>query len=222
MAEAPRQAKEKKKDSTMMRIDDRVGFNARVEPMWHTFDRLRERLGFFKKWKYRRRVRDIVKRINRHLSHHKIEANGWDKVTGKCICNLRVAKIGLIHEFQNYLASRLMPETLSGWNHLMALKESNTICIPVEFPTPFRVTPAGEEQSLLIISSVLLLQNLKAANKERKIEERFALAKMSKIDYVNATERDIGIYESRFASLDDFWPMFSRAGTRTSRFGYSK
>jgi hypothetical protein len=52
-----------------------------------------------------------------------------------------------------------------------------------------------------------VLEELSQINKKFRINETFAIKKM--VDFMDATERDIGIYEQRLGSQDGFWPKFA-------------
>jgi hypothetical protein len=52
-----------------------------------------------------------------------------------------------------------------------------------------------------------VLEELAQVNKKFRIDETFALKKM--VDFMDATDRDISIYEQRLGSQDGFWPKFA-------------
>ena len=56
-------------------------------------------------------------------------------------------------------------------------------------------------------SAVGVREELAAINKQFRIDDTFAIKKM--VDYMDATERDIAIYEQRLGSQDGFWPKFA-------------
>jgi len=193
-------ARKRVKDSTLYRIARDIGFNARVEPYWHSFERLRHRLGFFERWREKRRLKRIAVAIRTQLGD-----GDWLDLRGECVCNLRVAKIGLVAEFQEYLRTHAPAERLTAWKHLMAQRDRNAYMLPVEFREPFSVNPS----EVSVTSAARMAEELKAVNDLFHIDETFALAKARKVDYLDATERDISSFESRFGSLEGFWAKFA-------------
>jgi hypothetical protein len=133
--------------------------------------------------------------------------NGWDETEGKCVCNLRVAKVGLPAQLLNYLPARIDRKRIAPWKHLQAQRELNAIMIPADFPEPFTVPADGGD--LQVTSSVRLKAELEQLNAILKIDETFALSKMSRIDFIDAGEREMAAYENKFATSSDFWPNFT-------------
>lgn len=195
-------------DTTLFRVARDVGFNARVEPFWHTFGRLKSRLGFFERRRERRRLERIVAGIRAGLRAEGADPQGWDEREGECVCNLRVARMGLVKEFKNY--ARGAADAGAGsepWPHLFALRDRPCLLIPVEFARPLSVSPGGGEEPFPVASSLRARAELEEINARLRIDETFALRKM--VDYLDATERDIAIYESRFGTSEGFWPKFT-------------
>lgn len=186
------------KDSTMYRIARDIGFNARVEPFWYSFERMRPRMGFFERWRERRRLKKLVASIRTQLGD-----GAWVERTGECVCNLRVAKLGLVAELQEYLRSNAPEDHVGQWKHLMAQRDRNAYLIPADFDEPFAV------EGVWVTSAPRVAGDLKEVNRLLRIDETFALAKAKKVDYLDATERDISSYESRFGSLEGFWAKFA-------------
>jgi hypothetical protein len=77
----------------------------------------------------------------------------------------------------------------------------------VPFTRPFTAEAAGGEEGIPVASATRVGEELAAINKKFKIDETFAIRKM--VDYMDATERDIAIYEQRLGSQDGFWPKFA-------------
>lgn len=207
MPDTPR--KEKHKDTTLYRTEGNVGFNARVEPMWHTFVRLRSKRGFFENWREKRRMKNLIRKIDEKFGELRVAANGWDQAGGECVCNLRVAKMGLTAELKTHLEAAVGKETSAAWKHLASQRDSRAVALPLDFPEPFTVPLGRGSDNVLVTSSVRLAAELAEVNRKLRIEETFALARMSKIDYIDASQRDISVYESKFASMNDFWPKFA-------------
>jgi hypothetical protein len=79
--------------------------------------------------------------------------------------------------------------------------------VPVIFPAPVLAEPGGGEEAIPVASSVRVRAELGEINDLFRIGESFALNKM--VDYLDATERDIALYESRLGTADGFWAKFS-------------
>ena len=92
-----------KQDSAIYRIDRGVGFNARVEPFWYTFQRLAPRLGYLERWREKRRLRKVLVGIEEGLQAQGTDLPDWEGQEGGCVCNLRVAKGGLVHLEEMYV-----------------------------------------------------------------------------------------------------------------------
>jgi hypothetical protein len=202
----PDDVSSKLRDSALYRIATDVGFNARVEPLWGTYRRLEPGMGFFEKRRERRRLRRIVESVNAGVRAGGAAVPAWDDRSGDCVCNLRVAKIGLLREFKNYLLDRGGTDAPGRWPHVFALRDRPCLLVPVVFPLPVTVEPGGKEEPFPAASSIRARQELKEIDERLRIHETFALKKM--VDYLDATERDISIYESRFGTSEGFWPKF--------------
>lgn len=195
-------------DTALFRVARDVGFNARVEPFWRAFDRLKFRMGFFERRRERRRLERIVAGVRAGLKDQGADPQGWDARPGECVCNLRVARMGLVKEFKTYV--RGFADAAEGeepWPHLAALRDRPCLLLPVEFFRPLSVSPGGGEEPLPVASSLRARAELEAINARLRIDETFALRKM--VDYLDATERDIAIYESRLGAQEGFWPRFT-------------
>jgi hypothetical protein len=198
---------DKIKDSALYRIARNVGFNARVEPFWLTFEKLGPRMGFFERWKEKRRLKKILARVREALAKQGAPADAWEDRRGECVCNLRVAKTGLVAELQQFVRESAKPEQWGKWRHLMAQRDHSALLIPVEFAEPIPLPSEGEPGS--VTSAPRMAAELAEVNRILKIDETFALAKAKKVDYLDASERDISIYESRFGTVDGFWGKFA-------------
>ena len=175
-----------------------TGFDARVEPFWMDFSRRADGLGFWARWRERRRLLKIVASVNRAISGMGASPDGWENRSGECVSNLRVARFGLIPELQ-----KLVRDEVDGadWPHLMALREAATIAVPVEFARPFEVG------HMAIASSTRLNAELKEVNERVGVDRAFALKKM--VNFMNAGEDEISKYESRAGSREGFWARFA-------------
>ena len=195
-----------KPETTFYRTQQGVGFNARVEPVWHTFTQLEAGLGFFEKRRERKKVDTIVDAINNAIVGQKGNPGGWDKTPGDTVCHLRVAKMGLVKELKNWLKIGLDGTAEGKWPHLHVLRDRPCLMVPLPFTRPFSV-PGSDEELLPVASSVAVREELAAVNKRFRIDDTFAIKKM--VDYMDATDRDIAIYEQRLGSQDGFWPRFA-------------
>ena len=198
---------EQSSDSAAYRTQTNVGFNARVEPLWFTYHRLACKLGILARWRERRRIRRIVSRANAQLKEQGVSPDSWDQASGECVSNLRVARMGLSAELHLFLRANTKEGDEANWKHLFAQRERDAIALPIDFPEPF--TLSSGPTTLQVTSSFRLRQELEQANTVLKIEKALALVKMSKIDFIDANEKDISVYESRFSTLDGFWPKFA-------------
>jgi len=202
----PEDVTSKLRDSALYRIAKDVGFNARVEPLWYTYRRLESGMGFFEKHRERRRLRRIVEGVNAGLRAAGAAVSAWDDRPGACVCNLRVAKIGLLRELKTYVEERSGADAPTRWPHVFALRDRPCLLVPLEFPRPLTADPGGREEPFPAASSMNARRELGEINERLRIDETFALKKM--VDYLDATERDISIYESRFGTSEGFWPKF--------------
>lgn len=199
-------APRKLSDTTLYRIAPGIGFNARVEPIWYTYSRLEMRLGFFERWREKRRTRKLVGSINQSLRKAGADPAGWDERTGECVCNLRVARQGIVAELKRFLRDNLGTPVTAELGHAMALRDSACLLLPVEFPAPFTASPGGGQDALPVASAPKLRLELGRADGELELRRSFPLKKM--VDYLDATERDIAAYESRFGDIENFWAKF--------------
>jgi hypothetical protein len=196
-----------KPDTTFYRTQQGVGFNARVEPVWHTYGQMEASLGFFDRRRERKKVEHILDSINTAIVGQKGNPAEWEKTPGDCICHLRVAKMGLVKELKTWLKIGLDGTAEAKWPHLHALRDRPCMMVPVPFTRPISADPAGGDELMPVASSVGVREELIAVNKKFRIDDSFAIKKM--VDYMDATERDIAIYEQRLGSQDGFWPKFA-------------
>lgn len=196
-----------KPDTTFYRTQQGVGFDARVEPVWHTFNRMEASLGFFDRRRERKKVEHVLGSVNTAIVGQKGNPGGWEKTPGDRVCHLRVAKMGLVKEFKNWLKIGLDGAAEARWPHLHVLRDRPCMMIPVRFTRPVFADPGGGEELLPVASAPGVRDELAAINKEFRIDDTFAIRKM--VDYMDATERDIAIYEQRLGSQEGFWPKFA-------------
>ncbi len=195
-----------KPDTTVFRIARDVGFNARVEPIWFTFTRLSARMGFLERWKEKRRTQKRIAAVNGALRGQGVPLDGWETRTGDCVCNLRVAKLGLLSELKRFVRNGVEVDAEKEWPHLMALRDQATLLVPADFAVPQVVTPGRGEDALAVASGPRLKAELAKVDEWFRISQTFAIKKM--VDFLDATDRDISIYESRFGTQEGFWAMF--------------
>ena len=196
-----------KPETTFYRTQQGVGFNARVEPVWHVYSQIEASLGFFERRRERKKVEHVVEAVNSKIVGQKGNPGAWDKMPGDCVAHLRVAKMGLVKELKNWLKIGLDGKAEGRWPHLHVLRDRPCLMVPVPFTHPFTADPGGGEEGLPVASADGVREELAAINKHFRIDETFALKKM--VDYMDATERDIAIYEQRLGSQEGFWPKFA-------------
>jgi hypothetical protein len=200
------QAAGKVQDTTLRRITGGAGYNARIEGFRATFSKLEPKMGFFERRRERGRLDRIVKLVNRQIIGQKSDPEGWDARESACVCNLRVAKMGLVRELKTWLATGRETAPRE-WPHLHALRDRPCMLVPVTFPTPLSIDPGGGEEAIPVASAVRVRAELGEIDDLFRIGETFALKKM--VDYLDATERDIALYESRLGTSEGFWAKFS-------------
>lgn len=197
----------KVQDTTLRRIAGGAGFNARVEPFWNTFAKIESRLGFFERRRERGRLERILKSVRRKIVAQKGDPGGWSDQTGDCVCNLRVAKMGLVRELKSWLKNGSEGDPPAMWPHLHLLRDRPCMVVPVPFATPFSVEPGSDEEAIPVVSADRLKSELAEINAAFRIDETFAIKKM--VDYMDATDRDIALYEKRLGMSEGFWAKFS-------------
>jgi hypothetical protein len=197
----------KVQDTTLRRIAGGSGFNARVETFWNTFTKLEPKMGFFERRRERGRLERIVKSINVQIVGQKFAPDGWEKQPGDCVCNLRVAKMGLVKEFKSWLRTAVDENPEGLWPHLHALRDRPCMLVPVRFASPLTIEPGGGEEAITAGSSVGFQEELADINRRFRIDETFALKKM--VDYLDASDKDIALYESKLGTSEGFWAKFT-------------
>ncbi len=179
------------------------GFDARVEPFWLSYAERRPAMGLLERWRERRRLDRIAGGIGRAGSAPK----GWDRRPGSCACNLKVARMGLIKEFKNFVQGGVDPAALRDWPHYQVLRDRPCYLAPFDFDPPVRVEPGGGEEPIPVASAFRVREELAAIDARLKIGETFAIKRM--VDFLDATERDIGVYERKFGTSEGFWAKFA-------------
>lgn len=192
---------------TTLRIQTGLGFNARVEPIWYTYSRLEPRLGFFERWREKRRTRRLVAEVNHTLRKAGVDPAGWDDRPGGCVCNLRVARQGMVAELKRFVRDALGAPAARELAHLQALRDSACVLLPVEFPSPFTTSPLGGEDAVPVASAARVKEELGKVDAELRITATFAIKKM--VDFLDAAEKDISAWESRYADIENFWAKFA-------------
>ena len=114
--------------------------------------------------------------------------------------------MGLVRELKTWLKIGLDGTAEARWPHLHALRDRPCIMVPISFARPLSADPGSGEEVLPVASAVGIRAELGEINKKFRIDDTFAIKKM--VDYMDATERDIAIYEQRLGSQDGFWPKF--------------
>jgi len=89
----------------------------------------------------------------------------------------------------------------------MALRDRACYLLPHDFAKPMTVSPGSGEDTFPVLSAAAALRELDEVNRRLRIDETFALKKM--VDFLDAAEKDIQLYESRFGSQEGFWPRFA-------------
>ena len=180
-----------------------LGFDGRVEPMWLSYAERRPTMGFLERWREKRRLGRIVGAIGRAAG----APEGWDLRPGGCACNLKVARMGLIKEFKSFVEGAVGADVAKGWPHHQALRDRPCYLLPFEFDAPVKVDPGGGEESIPVASAPRVRAELAAVNERLRIDETFAIKKM--VDFLDATERDIAVYEKKLGTSEGFWAKFS-------------
>ena len=56
-----------KPETTFYRSQNGAGFDARVEPLWHTYSQIEAALGFFDRRRERKKVEHVVDAVNSNI-----------------------------------------------------------------------------------------------------------------------------------------------------------
>lgn len=185
------------------------GFEGRVEPMGTQLRRLEAEMGFIEKWRKRRRFRGLIVGIKQSIGEPATSARDWGRVEGQCTCHLRVARMGLVADLKKCVANTLGDLIALKTAHLKGLRDRNCILIPRDFQSPLENVRGLGKEPVSVLSSIRLDYELNSIAYYLKVGKILSLFK--KVDFLDATEADISQYESKFASMDDFWPQFSIA-----------
>jgi hypothetical protein len=186
---------------TTIRYVNNLDFNARVEPIWHNIKKLRPKLGFIGYFKERFRVKRLVKAVNEGLQKQGVDPAGWDRREGDCVCNMRIEKLGAIHDLRNYARERLPSSPLP---HLLQHRDRNAIYLPLEFTQPFRISDKGRNTA--VGSAVNLHKELQAVEALLRAQETLDPQKM--VPFMHADSKAIDMYESKMAHDPMFWAKF--------------
>src|SRR5579862_1309088 len=92
-----------KPETTFYRSRQHAGFDARVEPVWHTYSQIEAGLGFFDRRRERKKVEKVVEAVSAAIVGQKGDPEAWERASGDCACHLRVAKMGLVRELKTWL-----------------------------------------------------------------------------------------------------------------------
>lgn len=189
-------------DSTLFRTASNVGFNARVEPMLHALECLRPKLGFFEYRRRRKKLQGLVEGIDGQLARQGAGGMAWASAAGGCVCNLRVARLGLLNDLRKFAAREAGPDGADRFPHLIRHRDRNAYYLPVRFSQPFTLEP--EPGDTVPIGSVpVLAEEMAELNRQLRVESTFRLTQM--VDFLDATPADINQYESKHGTAGPFW-----------------
>jgi hypothetical protein len=194
-------------DTTFRRAGKGPGFDGRVEPLWHAYDGAKRGMGFFERWGERSRVKGVARDVTAGIVRQKGNPGGWDRVPGERVCNLKVARMGLVRELKTWLKNATEGASEQRWPHLSVLRDRPCLIVPPEFTQPFQVLPKGAEESVPVASAAGLKRELAEVNAELRIDESFAIRKM--VDFMDAKEAEIAGFEKRCGQQEGFWAKFS-------------
>lgn len=192
-------------DSAVFRTASNVGFNARVEPIFYSIERLRPSLGYFDYRRRRRKVQRLLDVVAEELARQGAGDMRWTSVEGRCVCNLRVARLGLLSDLRRYAARDASPHGEDRFPHLVRHRDRDAYYLPVRFPRPFSVAVEPADP-VPVGSAVMLAEEMAELNLRLRVESTFRLKQM--VDFLDATQEHIGMYESKFGTDDLFWVKF--------------
>lgn len=193
-------------DTALYRTTRETGFSARVEPIWRNVAQVRKQLGFLGHRKERNRIKRLVTAINDSLATAGVDAAGWDREEGECICHLRVERLGFLEDLRRFAREGLPTNVGRTLLHLLGSREKHALYLPADLERPLLVSdgatdvPAG--------SSMRLAQELAVIDKYLQVEREFALARMAKANFINASEKDLTSLESKAMFDPLFWAKF--------------
>ncbi len=197
---------EKEKDTTY-RLTRTTGFNARVEPIWMHFDKTKDQRGMLGSFLEKRRVKGIISAIHDHLAAQRAAASDWDRDEGECVGNMKIAKMGLLQELRDAVGRRIPPRKMPQIEHFTRVRESNSFCIPVDFPQPFEVPGATSKEVIPICSSVRLAKELELVGEMLGVARKMNPAKM--VPFMLMKEDDVAKADQKALSDVTFWPSFT-------------
>ena len=182
-----------------------IGFNARVEPFAFSLEKKRKDLGLLEYWKLKGESDRRLKAIRAALPKQKVADRTWEKAKGECVCNLRVARMGMLADLRDF-AKGESPGPRR-FRHLLQGREFNTIYLPVDFERPFAIPPApgGGKDPTPVGSVPRLASELEALEKTLRTAATF---KLKMVDFLDVTPEAIGKYESSVGGVLDFWVKF--------------
>lgn len=193
-------------ETTLFRTSPAVGFNARVEPIRHTLERLEPSMGWFRRWREKRKLNRFITEVKLRLPVSTPSGPPWDERQGACVCNMRIAKLGVLSDLRHY-ASQLVGENPDlNLSHVIHHRDRDAYYIPVDFPLPMAVQDPSSRDHIPVGSSLRLLAELDEINTFIQVEKTFKLHKM--VDFLDATGDALGKYQSTFGTDPTFWIKF--------------
>jgi hypothetical protein len=189
-------------ETAAFRTASNVGFNARVEPVYHSLEQLRPKLGFFEHRRRRKRLERLLDLAAEQLARQGADGRSWIGAGGTCVCNLRVARLGFLNELRKYAVRKGGAEAADRFPHLLRHRDRNSYYLPVRFPQPFTLEAEGGD-TVPFGSATELAEELADLNTALKVESSFRMTQM--VDFLDATPKDISAYESTHGSEGPFW-----------------
>lgn len=188
-------------DTTMFRVLSPVAFNARVEPIWYNFERVKRKLNVIQAAKERGRVRRIIELVNDDLRRQEVDVNGWDTIEGGCVCNLRLDRRGVLQDLQAYARDCFPDADIA---HLYVARDKDALYLPIDFPAPIYVRDG--KGKVPVGSAARLLKELEMLRPALQSDEFMDTRKM--VNYFHAAKKEIAKLDKKAQYDPQFWAKF--------------
>ena len=142
--------------------------------------------------------------VREGLKKQKADDRTWLKAKGACVCNLRVARMGILADVREFAKTR--PDGAKRFPHVLKTREFNAAAVPVPFDRPFTIPPApGGKDPLVVVSAPRIAEELAELETTLRTEQTF---RMKMVDFLDVTSDDLAKFDAKVGEVDEFWTKF--------------
>ncbi len=158
--------------------------------------------------------KELAAEIKRQLKWEKGNIFVGNEKNTSCVSHVQIAKNNFLNDIQEYAASQegillddvYMGQKQSCYNHLIEIRNSIGIYLPVYFFFPMMISIKQHALPIFVGSSIKLYTELKQLNKKLEADKKVDIDITA---FLDASDEDVEDYETSYDEVENFWPCFS-------------